>query len=165
MIKKILSWVVILFLSVLLVAGFFMKDNMNNYLSEMMKQRANPEMTIDSLYNYSQKGLNYEITFLEFGSKGCSACKRMEGVTPTAEAMLANKKTEFFKDYREKGVPPTQVPDAVVEPLVVKVMNAPDDMIMTVSEVFEYQWNQPVHSFNTFVCEECGEDCYGIRAD
>ena len=78
-------------------------------------------------------------------------------VTPTAEAMLANKKTEFFKDYREKGVPPTQVPDAVVEPLVVKVMNAPEDMMMKISEVFEYQWKQPAHSFNSFVCEECGE--------
>lgn len=78
-------------------------------------------------------------------------------VTPTAEAMLANKKTAFFKDYREKGVPPTQVPDEVVEPLVVKVMNAPENMMMKISEVFEYQWKQPVHSFNSFVCEECGE--------
>lgn len=78
-------------------------------------------------------------------------------VSPTAEAMLANKKTEFFKDYREKGVPPTQVPDAVVEPLVVKVMNAPEEMMMNISEVFEYQWKQPVHSFNSFVCEDCGE--------
>ncbi|MFB6343111.1 FmdE family protein [Saccharicrinis sp. FJH62] len=78
-------------------------------------------------------------------------------VTPTAEAMLANKKTSFFKDYREKGVPPTQVPDDVVEPLVVKVMNAPEDKMMKISEVFEYQWKQPVHSFNSFVCEECGE--------
>ena len=43
-------------------------------------------------------------------------------VTPKAEAMLANKETSFFKDYREKGVPPTRVPDEVVEPLVQKVM-------------------------------------------
>lgn len=78
-------------------------------------------------------------------------------VTPTAEAMMANKKTSFFKDYREKGVPPTQVPDDVVEPLVVKVMNAPEEMMMQISEVFEYKWNQPVHSFKSFVCEECGE--------
>ncbi|MFB6319853.1 FmdE family protein [Saccharicrinis sp. FJH54] len=78
-------------------------------------------------------------------------------VTPTAEAMMANKRTTFFKDYREKGVPPTQVPDEVVEPLVVKVMNAPEDKMMKISEVFEYEWKQPVHSFNSFVCEECGE--------
>lgn len=86
MVKKILPWVVIGFLSVLLVAGFAMKDKMNNYLSEMMKQQASPEMTnsgeafVDSLYNYSKNGLNYEITFLEFGATGCSACKQMEKV-------------------------------------------------------------------------------------
>ncbi len=78
-------------------------------------------------------------------------------VTPKAEAMLANKKTEFFKEYREKGVPPTQVPDKVVEPLVQNVMNAPDEQIMDISEVFEYQWNNQSDSFNSFVCEECGE--------
>jgi len=39
-----------------------MKDKMNNYLSEMMKQQASPEMTdlgeamVDSLYNYSKNG-------------------------------------------------------------------------------------------------------------
>lgn len=86
MVKKILPWVVIGFLSVLLVAGFAMKDRMNNYLSEMMKQQASPEMTnsgkalVDSLYNYAENGLNYEITFLEFGATGCSACKQMEKV-------------------------------------------------------------------------------------
>jgi thioredoxin 1 len=52
----------------------------------MMKQQASPEITlsgnavVDSLYNYSENGLNYEITFLEFGATGCSACKRMESV-------------------------------------------------------------------------------------
>ncbi|MDZ7778011.1 MAG: TraR/DksA C4-type zinc finger protein [Bacteroidales bacterium] len=37
------------------------------------------------------------------------------------------------------------------------VMNAPDDKIMDISDVFEYQWNEPPHTFNGFVCEECGE--------
>ncbi len=78
-------------------------------------------------------------------------------VTPKAEAMLANKNTDFFKNYREKGVPPTQVPDEVVEPLVQKVMSAPEEMIMNVSDVFEYVWVEPPHSFDGFVCEECGE--------
>ena len=78
-------------------------------------------------------------------------------VTPKAEAMLANKNTSFFKDYREKGVPPTQVPDEVVEPLVQKVMSAPDEMILDISEVFEYDYQEPPHSFNSFVCESCGE--------
>ena len=89
-------------------------------------------------------------------------------VTPKAEAMLANKKTEFFAEYREKGVPPTKVPDEVVEPLVQMVMNAPEEKIMNISEVYEYQWNQPPHSFNSFVCEGCGEMTvseYGISIE
>jgi formylmethanofuran dehydrogenase subunit E len=78
-------------------------------------------------------------------------------VVPKAAAMMQTKETSFFKDYREKGIPPTQVPDDVVQPLVEKVMNAPADMLMTVSDVFEYKWQQPTHSFNTIVCEGCGE--------
>lgn len=78
-------------------------------------------------------------------------------VSPKAEAMLANKNTSFFKDYREKGVPPTQVPDDVVEPLVQKVMSAPDEMLLTVSEVFDPDWKEAPHSFSSYVCEECGE--------
>lgn len=78
-------------------------------------------------------------------------------VTPRAEAMLANKQTSFFKDYREKGIPASKVPDETVEPLVKNVMNAPADKILIVSEVFDYDLKEHPHSFNSFVCEECGE--------
>jgi len=78
-------------------------------------------------------------------------------VTPKAEAMLANKKSSFFTDYREKGVPPTQVPDKVVEPLVKMVMAAPEEKMMTISEVFDYKLEPKKDSFDSFVCEECGE--------
>lgn len=78
-------------------------------------------------------------------------------VTPTAQAMLANKQTDFFKKYREKGVPASLVPDAEVDPLVQKVMGAPDEMLISVSEVFDYKLTEHPHSFNSFVCEECGE--------
>lgn len=86
MVKKVLPWMVFILLFVMLIVGFSMKDKMNNYLSGMMKQQASPEITlsgnalVDSLYNYSTNGLSYEITFLEFGATGCSACKRMEAV-------------------------------------------------------------------------------------
>ncbi len=78
-------------------------------------------------------------------------------VSAKAEAMMQTKKTSFFKDFREKGVPPTKVPDNIVQPLVEKVINAPEEMLMTVSEVFDYEWKEPKHTFNSFVCEECGE--------
>jgi len=78
-------------------------------------------------------------------------------VYPKAETMMQTKKTSFFKDYREKGVPPTQVPDEVVQPLVDKVMNAPAEKIMVISDVFEYDWREPKHSYNSVVCEVCDE--------
>ncbi len=86
MIKKVLPWVIFSLFFGLIVIGFALKDQLNQHLSEMMKLQASPETIvtgnalIDSLYNYSENGLNYEITFLEFGATGCSACKRMEGV-------------------------------------------------------------------------------------
>ena len=83
--------------------------------------------------------------------------KKAVRVSPKAEAMLATKETPFFKEYREKGVPPTQVPDEVVQPLVDKVMNAADNEILEISDVFDYDYQEPPHSFAGFVCEECGE--------
>ncbi len=85
--------------------------------------------------------------------------KRGRGVrvTPKAEAMLANKQSPFFKEYREKGVPASVVPPHVVDPLVEKVMGAPDEMILNISEVFAHEHKDPRHSFDGFVCEECGE--------
>ena len=83
--------------------------------------------------------------------------KKAVRVTPKAEAMLANKQTPFFKDYREKGIPASNVPPEVVDPLVVKVMNAPQEMLLNISEVFDYDLHEAPHSFNSFVCEECGE--------
>lgn len=78
-------------------------------------------------------------------------------VTPKAEAMLANKTTSFFKEYREKGIPASKVPDEVVEPLVQKVMGAPEEMLLNISDVFEYELEPKKDSFASFVCEECGE--------
>lgn len=86
MVKKIFPWVVVILMSAILIIGFAMKDSMNRYLSKMMKEQTSPdiilsgEILLDSLYNYSENGSSYKITFLEFGAKGCSACKKMETV-------------------------------------------------------------------------------------
>ncbi|PIZ38591.1 MAG: tRNA CCA-pyrophosphorylase [Armatimonadetes bacterium CG_4_10_14_0_8_um_filter_66_14] len=78
-------------------------------------------------------------------------------VAPRAEAMLANKQTTFFTEYREQGVPASQVPPEHVEPLVERVMNAPEERLMKVGEVVDYPYADPPHSFAGFVCESCGE--------
>ncbi len=78
-------------------------------------------------------------------------------VTPKAEAMAANKKSAFFADYREKGIPASAVPPEISEPLVESVMAQPDEAILIVSEVFAYEHRDAPHSFDSFVCDECGE--------
>ena len=78
-------------------------------------------------------------------------------VTPKAEAMQANKQTAFFTEYREKGIPASQVPQEVVMPLVEHVMNAPQDELLAVGQIQEYDWQEPTHSFEGFVCEMCQE--------
>ena len=86
MIKRILPWLFIVFLSALLIIGFTLKDDINRYLSKMMVTQAGSEVInqgsayVDSTFNYAVNGLSYRITFLEFGAKGCVACKKMEGV-------------------------------------------------------------------------------------
>ena len=85
------------------------------------------------------------------------ATGRAVRVTPKAEAMLNNKKSKFFTDYRMPGKPASRVPAEVVDPLVEGVMNAPADMLLTVSPVFDFKLDPKKDSFDGFVCEECGE--------
>ena len=98
---------------------------------------------------------------LNYGKWGLTLIDKKSGravrVSPKAEAMAANKQSDFFKKYREKGVPASQVPAEAVDPLVERVMNAPEDRLLNVSEVFEHKWTDAPHSFDSFVCEVCGE--------
>ncbi|MBI4574442.1 MAG: tRNA CCA-pyrophosphorylase [candidate division NC10 bacterium] len=98
---------------------------------------------------------------LNYGKWGVTLVDRASGravrVVPKTEAMLANKQTEFFQKYREKGIPASQVPVTVVEPLIEKVMKAPEQILLTVSKPFEYPLPKKVESFAGFVCDHCGE--------
>jgi formylmethanofuran dehydrogenase subunit E len=98
---------------------------------------------------------------LNYGKWGVTLVDRASGravrVVPKSEAMLANKRTEFFKEYREKGIPASQVPAPVVEPLIEKVMNAPDEALLNISKPFDSPLPKKVESFAGFVCDLCGE--------
>jgi formylmethanofuran dehydrogenase subunit E len=85
------------------------------------------------------------------------ATGRAVRVSPKAEAMLNNKKSKFFTDYRILGKPASIVPAEIVDPLVNNVMNAPAEMLLTISPIFEYKLEPKKDSFDGFVCEECGE--------
>ena len=84
---------------VLLIA---FKDRLTKVASDMVKTQAGSEIQksesafVDSAYNYIKNGLSYEVTFLEFGAKGCSACKRMESVMNDIRAKYPNRVNVVF---------------------------------------------------------------------
>ncbi|MDA3910143.1 MAG: thioredoxin family protein [Bacteroidales bacterium] len=83
-IKQYLSIVGILLSVLFFVALFVFKDKIEDLSSDMIKQQtdssiiSSTEVYIDSVWNYTNNGSDYKMTFLEFGAKNCSACKRME---------------------------------------------------------------------------------------
>lgn len=100
--KKILSFLLLLLPLGLLILLFSQKSNLDNYLSKSLISQTSEETKnriqkqIDSLYNYQSNGNIYEITFIEFGSKGCIACKRMELVMETIKKKYTNKVNVVF---------------------------------------------------------------------
>jgi thioredoxin 1 len=84
--KQVLSVVFMILSVVFIVSLFAFKDKLNDFASKSIKAQAGSDLQnsesafIDSAYNYAKNGLKYQVTFLEFGAKGCSACKRMESV-------------------------------------------------------------------------------------
>jgi len=98
---------------------------------------------------------------LGYGKFGLTLIDRATGravrVVPKAEAQAASKQTPFFKEYREKGIPASQVPLEVVAPLIEQVMAAPEDKILNIGEVHDHRLPKPVDAFDSFVCERCGD--------
>lgn len=84
MIRKLFPWILISALVVVLIAGLLFKGNLNGFISEKMKQEAGTEVIlsgeawVDSLFNYTKNGEDYQYSLLQFKSTGCSICKRME---------------------------------------------------------------------------------------
>lgn len=82
--KQVLNWLFLVFSALFLILLFVFKDTLNNYASKAIKTQASAEIQnsesafVDSAYSYTKNGLKYEFTFLEFGAKVCTACKRME---------------------------------------------------------------------------------------
>ncbi|SHF90255.1 Thiol-disulfide isomerase or thioredoxin [Mariniphaga anaerophila] len=76
--------IILSLLVLLLIMGYFLKDNLNNFISEKIKKTSGTEAIIsgeqwvDSLFNYTKNGKNFEFTLLQFKSNGCTICKQME---------------------------------------------------------------------------------------
>ncbi|MEJ2678561.1 MAG: FmdE family protein [Gemmatimonadota bacterium] len=98
---------------------------------------------------------------LGYGKFGVTLVDKTTGravrVVPRGEAQTRTKQTPFFTEYRMKGIPPTEVPDEVVDPLIEKVMSAPEDQLFQVSDVFDYDITEQEEDFSSFVCSRCGD--------
>jgi formylmethanofuran dehydrogenase subunit E len=98
---------------------------------------------------------------LGYGKFGLTLVDKATGravrVVPKGEAQMQMKKTPFFTEFRMKGVPPTQVPEEVVDPLIEQVLSGPEESMFEVSEVFEYEVAGKDETFDSFLCDRCGE--------
>ena len=100
--KQVLS-IVFMVLSVLFIVSLFIfKEKLNSYASKAIQSQAGSDVQmsesafVDSAFNYTKNKLNYKITFLEFGAKGCSACKRMEKVMDEIRSNYPNQVKVVF---------------------------------------------------------------------
>jgi thioredoxin-related protein len=82
--KQYLPVILASLLVALLLPGYFMKDHLNNFISKKMRESnqsgeiISGEQWVDSLFNYTKNGKNFDYTLLQFKSTGCTICKQME---------------------------------------------------------------------------------------
>ncbi len=62
-----------------------------------------------------------------------------------------------FVEQRKKGIPPQDVPAAIADPLVEKVMSMPEEMFLEIGPVQEFVLDRKPGVFAASACARCGE--------
>lgn len=84
MVRKNLPVILLVILVIVLLLGYLLKDNLNGYISEKMRETAGDETLlsgkewVDSLFNYTKNKQDFEFSLLQFKSGRCTICKQME---------------------------------------------------------------------------------------
>jgi formylmethanofuran dehydrogenase subunit E len=73
---------------------------------------------------------------------------------PTLQEQI---KDSAFMQKRAAGVSPTQIPENEQWELVNLIWNAPQEDILTIGPVVDYDWNEPAEIVRFAVCSGCGE--------
>jgi len=98
---------------------------------------------------------------LGYGKFGLTLVDQTTGravrVVPQAEAQVKTKRTPFFHQFCVQGEPASALPGDVVDPQIDRVLHAPEDELLTVSDVFDYAVSAENENFHSFVCDRCGE--------
>lgn len=107
--KKLRMWMPIVLPVLFLLALIIFRKDMMTFISESrIRQLAVTEKnaladSITAKYNYVENGASYEYTFLEFGAKGCTACKQMEGVMEEIKSTYPAQVNVVFVNLAQKG--------------------------------------------------------------
>ena len=68
-----------------------------------------------------------------------------------------------FVSLRKKGVLPQDIPADVVDPLVEKVLQMPEEIFLEVGPVKKYEFPKGRGCFETVLCAECGERVFADK--
>lgn len=85
------------------------------------------------------------------------ATGRSVRVTPRVEAHAGMMQSSFFREFRAKGIPASRIPDEVVDPLIKRIMNAPEAQLVLVGAEVRVPIEPRADALDTGVCEVCGE--------
>ena len=110
--KKKWPVILIVLVVVMLVAGMLAKNNLNDLVSEKMKdQITNSDSLmvskmIDSKFNYQKNKMNFEFTLIEFSSDNCVLCKQL---APILEDLTSSEKAKvnvvFMNTLKPESLP------------------------------------------------------------
>lgn len=111
--KKKYSAIILIALPIsLLVLLFIFKGKLEKYTSEAIGSTVTTaefqkmDVKVDSLYNYARNKEIYQLTFLEFGAKGCVACRKMEYVLDEVRKEYPEEiKVEFLNILKAENQP------------------------------------------------------------
>lgn len=98
---------------------------------------------------------------LPYGKFGVTLVLQATGravrVVPRAEAQASMKASPYFLEYKAKRIAASRVPDEVVDPVIERVMTAPQDRLLTVGPEFKAAIEKKEEALASVVCARCGE--------
>ena len=108
--KNYLNFLAVIVVITLVILLFSQKKNLNETITKLSYQQSlvNNDSALKELiqekYNYSGSLNTFELTFLEFGAKGCISCIKMEKVMEEVKAKYpALIKVEFINMLTDSG--------------------------------------------------------------
>jgi len=73
---------------------------------------------------------------------------------PTLQKQI---KKSAFMQKRSAGIPPTQIPEEEQWELVNLVWDAPEEEVLTIGPVIDYEWSEPEEIIRFAICSGCSE--------